>query len=50
LCRDLIRNDALIAESNHRMRRIWIQFKPVILAIGALAFMTLPALLAFAGD
>jgi hypothetical protein len=32
------------------MRRIWIQFKPVILAVAALAFMTLPALLAFASD
>jgi hypothetical protein len=45
----MIRNRAVIADSNESMKRIWIEFKPVVLALVALVFMTLPALLAFAG-
>lgn len=43
------RNRAVITDSNESMKRIWIEFKPVVLALVALVFMTLPALLAFAG-
>lgn len=44
------RNRAVITDSNELMKRIWIEFKPIVLAVVALVFMTLPALLAFAGS